>query len=321
MTTDYWAQSMTAFVAVCLTLTAPYVFRILSRLPAWIKGLWPPRDSEIPLSHQTSEAQPLLNENGSSNISLGQPPQTVGGVAASLPQYGSSREAVASWIHRIRNGGQRFLTSTFMFVLAIILFGLFVAQTIAGIFSAKIATDRAALSSSTYCGIWKFDRHAGREASDRDDIYNYQKEATASQYARNCYQAPNPAGSLGCNFFYNQSIDYSIKSDQPCPFQSPELCLNGLYSAVEFDTGHVDASVLGINFPTTYKFRRFTSCSPLNMNKSYVQGPLSEDMNNSTYYYYYGAKDISNSTFKTSGTPFQWLVPVYSVKYVSCSQT
>ena len=326
LTTDYRAQCMTAFVAVCLTLTAPYVFRILSRFIAWIGGLWPFKDSPTSSSHQTSEAQPLLHEqqffnhattsqpNGFSNIILEHPYQTVGDVAASLQQYESSREAVAGFIHRIRNGGQRFLTSTFMVVLAIILFGFFVVQTIAGIFSAKIATDRAALSSSKYCGIWKFDRNAGGEASDRDDIYNYQKEATASQYARNCYSAPSSAGSLGCNFFYNQSIDYSTKSDQPCPFQSPELCLNGLYSAVQFDTGIVDASVLGINFPSTHKFRRVTSCSPLNMNGSYVQGPSSEDMDNNTYYYHYGAKDISNSTFKTSGTPFQWLVPVYSVK-------
>ena len=197
-------------------------------------------------------------------------------------------------------------------VVLTIFFGLFIGYVVASTFSAKIASDRAGLASSQYCGIWQFDDKAGDEAADRDDLYNYQKEARASQYARTCYNAPNPDDPFTCRIFYNQSIEFDTKTDQPCPFASSELCSGGLYSAVSFDTGLIDASVIGINAPVTHKFRRTTSCSPLNMSKPYIVS--SEGTNNTDYHYYYGSKDDIEYTFNTSGLPFEWLVPVYSVK-------
>ena len=197
-------------------------------------------------------------------------------------------------------------------VVMTIFFGIFVAQLVASTFSAKIASDRAGLASSQHCGIWQFDYNASKEAADRDDLYNYQKEARASQYARTCYNAPHPDDPFSCRIFYNQSIQFDTKTDQPCPFASSELCSGGLYSAVSFDTGLIDASVIGINAPVTHKFRRTTSCSPLNMSKPYIVS--SEGTNNTDYHYYYGPKDDIEYTFNTSGRPFEWLVPVYSVK-------
>ena len=194
-----------------------------------------------------------------------------------------------------------------------VLFGLCVAQAIAGVFSAKIASDKAGLSSSKYCGIWQFNEDAGGERADRDDWYNYQKEARASQYARTCYNSQDPTEPFSCRIFYNQSIAYTTKIHQSCPFASSELCHDGLYSAVSFDTGYVDASVIGINSEKTPKFRRETSCSPLNMSEPYVL-PSSSGTNSTAYQYYYGPKDNTNFTFNTSGQPFEWLVPVYSVK-------
>ena len=194
-----------------------------------------------------------------------------------------------------------------------VLFGLFVAQAIAGVLSAKIASDKAGLSSSQHCGIWQFDENAGEEAADRDDRYNYQNEARASQYARTCYNSLDPTDPFSCRVLYNQSIAYTTKTHQLCPFASSELCHDGLYSAVSFDTGYVDASVIGINSLKTYKFRRATSCSPLNMSEPYVVRS-SQGTNGTAYYYHYGPKDTTNYTFITSGQPFEWLVPVYSVK-------
>ena len=197
-------------------------------------------------------------------------------------------------------------------VVMTILFGIFVAQVVASTFSAKIASDRAGLASSQHCGIWQFDINAGKEAADRDDFDNYQKEARASQYARTCYNAPHPDDPFSCRIFYNRSIEFDTKTDQPCPFASSELCSGGLYSAVLFDTGLIDASVIGINAPVTHKFRRTTSCSPLNMSEPYIVS--SEGTNGTDYHYYYGPKDDIKYTFDTSGRPFEWLVPVYSVK-------
>ena len=232
-----------------------------------------------------------------------------------LNKSSDNREFVWNWVESLLHGGakQADSPSTILIVIATVLFGLFVAQAIAGVFSAKIASDKAGLSSSQHCGIWQFDENAGGEAADRDDRYNYQKEARASQYARTCYKSLDPTDPFSCRVFYNQSIAYTTKTHQLCPFASSELCHDGLYSAVSFDTGYVDASVIGINSPKTHKFRRATSCSPLNMSEPYVLRS-SQGTNGTAYYYHYGPKDTTNYTFNTFGEPFEWLVPVYSVK-------
>lgn len=358
---------MTAFVAVCLTLTAPYVFKIAKSFLIWLIGIlgwltaeWNNTQSAGPSSSSSSVAEsqvPLLSESQHAN---GKPASTVEGgsdnhrdivrpvseeqgpqIAAMLPAIqnridlrgqassayadqspantlknsSDSREFVWKFVESLLHGGakQADSPSTMVIVISTVLFGLFVAQAIAGVFSAKIASDQAGLSSSKHCGIWQFNEDAGGEAADRDDWYNYQKEARASRYARTCYNSPDPTGPFSCRVFYNQSIAYTTKTHQPCPFALPELCHDGLYSAVSFDTGYIDASVIGINLPYTHKFRRTTTCSPLNMSESYVRGS-SASTNDTAYYYYYGPKHNTNYTFNTSGQPFEWLVPVYSVK-------
>ena len=307
---------MTSFVAVCLTLTSPYLFKISKSFLGWLirvlrslKTEWTNIELHDPSSSSGSsvETQRLL----------GQPPtiRRDESFANILSDSESSRDAVwkiARYIIR-RGASIQASRTTFGIMLATLLFSLFVAQTVAGILSAKIASNKSALSSSTHCGIWQFDDNAGEEAAYRDDLYNYGKEARASQYARNCYNSPDPTDTLSCAFFYNQSIAFTTKSRQRCPFTA-DLCHGGLYSAVTFDTGLVDSSVIGINSQVTHKFRRKTSCSPLNMNESYVRGEFSADLNTTVYKYYYGPKENIDYTFKTTGDPFEWLVPVYSVK-------
>lgn len=381
---------MTAFVAVCLTLTAPYVFKIAKSFLIWLIGLlgwltteWNDTHSAGPSSSSSSVAEsrvPLRQsqqvnygtskkpenridsnlpesqhangkpssaaegQGGSDNhrdiakpVSEEQGPQTAAilpatenrpdlrGQASSahagqspadtLKNSADSREFVWKLVESLLHGGakQADSPSNIVIVITTVLFGLFVAQAIAGVFSAKIASDQAGLSSSKHCGIWQFNEDAGGEAADRDDWYNYQKEARASRYARTCYNSPDPTGPFSCKVFYNQSLAYTTKTHQPCPFASSELCHDGLYSAVSFDTGYIDAGVIGINSPNTYKFRRTTTCSPLNMSESYVQRS-SASTNDTAYYYYYGPKHNTTYTFNTSGRPFEWLVPVYSVK-------
>ena len=388
LATDFWSQCMTAFVAVCLTLTSPYVFKIAKSFLVWLMGhlawltmrwndgyITEPTSSsssatgsrtqllpsQVP-DYGTSEApdhgsgsnapdgqqlsvgasRAVKSQSASQSdvvkgTSGGQDPQVLGlspaaetnseskrrmkllrgdqGLADTLEDAQDSREVTWKFIESLRRGGaeQAKPPSTMMTVIITVLFGLFIAQAVAGVFSAKIASDRAGLSSSQSCGIWQFNENAGGEAADRDDLNNYQKEARASQYARTCYNSPNPTDPFSCGIFYNQSIAYTTRTHQPCPFASVELCHDGLYSAISFDTGHVDASVIGINSPATYKFRRTTSCSPLNMSEPYVLRS-SPDIEGTAYDYYYGRKDDTSYTFNTSGRPFEWLVPVYSVK-------
>ena len=224
-----------------------------------------------------------------------------------LKQSESSRISVFRFIKEVEK------PSTATIVITTVLFGLCVVQAIADAFSAKIASNRIGLSSSKNCGIWQFDDAAGEESAYRDDLNNHRKEARASEYARNCYNSPETVSTLSCKIFYNQSIAYSTQVDQRCPFSSSELCLGGLYSAVTFDTGVVDASVIGINAPSTHKFRRTTTCSPLNMSEPYVR-QISYSGNDPSYEYFYGSKDGARYTFTTSGQPVEWLIPAYAVK-------
>ena len=324
---------------MCLTLTNPYVFKIVKSFLVWLIGLlswfkteWNNAISATPPSSSV-ESQALLPQNRAEHHH----PQIVASALAteSDPEPGNRASTVTADqdpAHELREASdsrdfvwkisQSLLhrgakevdsPSTIMIVISTILFGVFVAQAIAGVFSAKIESDKAGLSSSQHCGIWQFDEDAGEEAADQDDLYNYRKEARASQYARTCYSSPDPTAPFSCGMFYNQSIAYTTKTHQTCPFASPELCLDGLYSAVSFDTGYVDASVIGINSPKSHKFRRTTSCSPLNMSEPYVLRS-SQTTNDTAFHYYYGPKNDTNYTSVTSGQPFEWRVPVYSVK-------
>lgn len=225
-----------------------------------------------------------------------------------------SQETIWRYVKVFIRGSKKQIKSpsTPAIVITTVLFGLFVAQSVAGVFSAKIASDKSGLSSSTYCGIWQFDPKSGGEAADRADMKNYHDEARASQYARSCYGSPEPTSTLSCRVFYNQSIAFSTSTRQKCSFSSVELCLGDLHSATTFDTGLIDASVIGINAAQTHKFRRVTTCSPLNMSEPYVR-KRRQDANDTVYQYYYGAKENTDYTFRTFGYPFEWLVPVYSV--------
>lgn len=275
------------------------------------------RTPDAAVSNEQNVRVPGLQNGSTANPAPGVTRQTQYGtetISDVLAISRDSREGAWNLIRNSLDGLKKQTRSPDILVIVIvtIFFGVFVGYVVASTFSAKIASDRAGLASSQYCGIWQFDDKAGKEAADRDDLYNYQKEARASQYARTCYNTPNPNDPFSCRIFYNQSIEFDTKTDQPCPFASSELCSGGLYSAVLFDTGLIDASVIGVNAPVTHKFRRTTSCSPLNMSKPYIVS--SEGTNNTDYQYYYGSKDDIEYTFNTSGRPFEWLVPVYSVK-------
>lgn len=335
-------------MAVSLALSGPYISEILKSFYYWFESWWdqksndPERQPLVSTTHlvdQPNNSQ-LQRENttqGSGTLTEIEPDQNrdahrneesqsqedEGPVAIAKRSKGG-RELTKNYIEYALQKGADFSRSHALAILFIltVTFASFVAQIIAGVFSARVATDRAALSSSTHCGIWAFDGEVGDEAAARADLSEYQKEARAGQYARNCYGLQNLTDSTRCDFFYETNIDFTTTSMDRCPFRSHELCLGGLYSAVTFDTGLVDASSLGINYQITHKFRRRATCSPLNIDYPYVCNKTFEDPKNTTYDYYYGRivddavvpPKIRNFTYQTSGYPFDWLAPVYSVR-------
>lgn len=239
---------------------------------------------------------------------------------AILQESDSSRDAfmrLGSWL--IHQGHQQWKSpAAYVVVIVTVLFGVFVALTVAGVFSAKIQSDKVGLSSSSQCGIWRPDEKAGVDVADREDLRSYTEEAQASQYARNCYGPQDQSKTLSCGYFYKESIKFTTTDDQECPFMSPEMCLGGFYSAITFDTGKIDASALGINAGQRHMFRRKTTCSPLNMSTDYIK-ESSRAVVDSGFDYYYGSTDDgfqrTDYTFNSSGNPFNWLIPAYSMRY------
>ena len=114
----------------------------------------------------------------------------------------------------------------------------------------------------------------------------------AGQYAQECYDKSIPVDSPGCSTFYQQRIDYSTRRQQACPF-AQEMCAKGLFSAIEFDTGNIGLEAIGINTATKHKFRRRTSCSPLNMTEDFVKSVRNNRSDDVTFNYYYGATEDS----------------------------
>ncbi|KAI4151714.1 MAG: hypothetical protein LQ340_003339 [Diploschistes diacapsis] len=258
------------------------------------------------------EQRPTLGDNYAPNSTPPEQDEPRDFMVSVLESSESNRQIVWRFVrHAFKEGFEPSQATGVVFVTSV-LFGLFIAWVIAGLFSARIATDRAALSSSTTCGIWQFDdEDAGDEAAYRDQLHDYHKEATAGQYARNCYNGTGE-DSAACSMFYQQSIPYYVKRLQECPF-SAELCAKGLFTALELDTGQVDAMTICVNARPSFKFRRNTVCSPLNMSSEYIKQTMAYK-NVSTYRYYYGPTEHAKYTFETTGDAFQWLDPAYSVK-------
>jgi hypothetical protein len=341
-------------VAVFLTLSTAYVVEFLKSIPPWFMSWWDPDRSH-------PERQPLVpirpeGENAESGeVSNQQNDEATRGYGtqqdgeahldestrrAKATQRQRQESPFAIW-YRSRSGRETvdnlfkdaFQKSSSLsgpsaaatVLILTVTLGAVVALIIASVFSAKIAPDGAAISSSTHCGLWEFDDGAGDEAAARAYLHDYEKEARAGDYAQNCYGSQDPTDSMRCNFLYYPKIEFSNKSLDTCPFKSFDLCAGGKYSAVTFDTGLIDASQIGINFKITHKFRRKTTCSPLNIDSPYVRNESSHNSNDTNYYYYYGSikDDIidqprsTNYTYRTSGNPFDWYAPGYSVRYGS----
>lgn len=222
----------------------------------------------------------------------------------------------------------------FWFFVVGSLFFAFYAQVIVGlVLTDSVATNRVGLLDSHNCGLWEYDNEkAGEEQASRADMLMVERERRAASYAQDCYDhgVDKHGKAMRCDFFYNSTISYRVLDDK-CPFYNTAVCTEGYQSgaAVTFDTGVVDSDVLGINYESTYKFRRKTTCAPLTSTTPFVRHFTNKVRNEAGYKYYYGSlydttncseevhappPVIQDYTMEITGHPFTWQAPVYRLE-------
>lgn len=177
-------------------------------------------------------------------------------------------------------------------------------------------TNGSGLAASKICGPYSLKHDASENERVADDMLQGEKEVRAGEYGRDCYGSRSVVGIDRCTFFNHQAIPYRVEIDQPCPFANTTYCW-GAYKAVRFTTDKIDASVIGVHSRRQPKFRRTTTCVPLNMNAGFMDGPYWND-DQLQVDYYLGPMNRTNEftdyTFRQYGEPFKWGVTAYSVK-------
>ena len=197
----------------------------------------------------------------------------------------------------------------------------YVGSIALGVFSSRlIISDSVALSNNPRCGLFfRPDLNNSQQPSFNGMVkYLYDFESECGQYAERCYNVSH--GTDGCNFFYQQSFNYSIKHNDTCPFSSElgYLCHGGASSAFTMTTGRVEAKAAGINSPFPYSFQRSTTCSPLLMDQRFVR-PFVQNHPSGRKYpgfrYFYGKRlgDLS-CTMESNNCTFEIRRPSFEQK-------
>ena len=217
-----------AFLAIFVKLVGGSVWDIFCYTLFHFRSTVAPRDG---LFHQQ---QALLRNNLSDSRAVWQ--------FASIAWY---------W----RGKTRRPVSRTLSLLLAAVLH--FVAFSVAGIFSAKVAyTGANVLTSGPACGNWdnayeraKFNNSIFAEVSEQVSWFGT-RYRTAAAYASSCYNFNSPKqeqSRSNCQAYGRQQIPWSIDAEVFCPF-AYGICIGDM--GVIIDSGYIDSHQhLGINGP------------------------------------------------------------------------
>ena len=289
---QYHASIYSNLVAIALTLAGPRLWILLkalfffaidiykrrsnrrNRLPIHVElaltsrpppVLASPQDCHI-LQNETARSTPFehdsLDATEISHSELGAAIMLIGNIwkllksarieLSSGSTYGKknlSRFRAASTIWK--NFLQRPIDVLVSLLLSVFFVAIFVAESTANVLSANIISDTTAIVSSPKCNL----------------RYLSHPDSNAADYRRKCYRAK--LGADGCDFFYNQSIMYSEKSENKCPFPG-KTCALEQNPALTLDTGLLDSGLIGINSKKRYLFRRTATCAPLQADGEFI---------------------------------------------------
>ena len=292
---------MTLVVGVGLTVTTPYVFRIVRTCLSYFLD-WLEQDrAAAPTNAQT----PLLRGQNA--------------VTTTLVGAENSRQFFFKSLKVVRHGKNWRDALRALFVV-LVFAAAFIGWLAVGLSSVAIASDHVGLLATRRSGIYNYDAAGDADKEYSQDLHNRDKEERVSQYAQRCYGKPDPATLLSCKEFYRRDLKYEVKREQPCPFISNDVCYKLDSPAILFDTGLVGPDALGINTAETFKWRRQTTCVPLNMSAPFITHD-NQPIANRTYFYNFGSIKYKNGkkkdyTLNTTGDPFkQSKIPAYRVEY------
>ena len=172
-----------------------------------------------------------------------------------------------------------------------------------------LASDSIALSNSPECGLYLLNASDGESVFRGARAYEFDALVDSSTLAHNCYKAP--ALNDDCNYFTHRSTPYNIEHNASCPFRGG-LCHSRSGQAIHFSTPEIDAKVIGVNAPKTYQFRRSCTCSPLNMNRTFISS--TNEANKYVFRYHYGHWGRTNFMFETRSSGQASELSGYSVR-------
>lgn len=321
LVSDYYSQILTSWIAVCLTLASPSIFRLFAEaFRAVLRfSIWTYRKSKP----ETFDLVPLREFTDWDNDN----PESVAQYALkqldtirdeSEPFHGLRILKDCHWISIGLEDENRSLRERLSFffsalngdarislafgLVTLFLFSAFVGTTIGGIASARIANGELGLSNNPNCGDWR--PNATHILTHMDEAligglnFHFEKGNAAGAYQETCY-GPE-AKSDACKTFSDQQINYIKKHNLSCPFEG-SVCLGGDVG-IQFDTGLVDSEVLGINIDTAkrFRFRRSMTCAPLLVDQRYVT--RGQEARHWQWHYRYGSMGLKRpSTWKNPG--------------------
>lgn len=160
----------------------------------------------------------------------------------------------------------------------------YLAILVCGVVTAYLATDNTALSAHPNCGTYYPNAINYDELLFITNPYESAIQDDSANWARTCYGAE--PGADGCNDFVNQEIPFTVQNSS-CPFPDASMCYENGTSSVQFTTGAVSGSIIGVNAPQVFEFNRTSTCSPLNMNRTFIK-LFDKTGSKSTFRYYYG---------------------------------
>jgi hypothetical protein len=197
---------------------------------------------------------------------------------------------------------------------ALVLFGIglslsvvFVGFLSFGVLTALLATSDIALSRHPSCGLYLPQFSAWPYNLNTSMPYESSVQAESAALAQSCLNTDNP----DCGAFIDPAYSVFVENSS-CPFE-PHMCYGQGVSPIRITTGAISARKIGINSPGLLEFNRTAVCSPLNMNRTFIN-LASQEGNKYTFGYYYGHSDEwTTASYKTVRRGDRGDVPTYHV--------